>query len=96
MAAMMRSLSSCLDATRMWRSTERASLEKKPSTRLSQETCLGVKVNSKRPAGLIGEPGFGLLGDVRGMIVEDQLDHRMGRIGGAEKLEEFDEFATAM
>src|SRR6516164_8011832 len=28
-AAMMRSLSSCLDATRMWRSTERASLEKK-------------------------------------------------------------------
>ena len=31
MAAMMRSLSSCLDSTRMWRSTERASLEKKPS-----------------------------------------------------------------
>jgi len=26
-------------------------LEKKPSTRLSQEPCLGVKVNSKRPAG---------------------------------------------
>src|SRR5207342_1452591 len=49
MAAMIRSLSSCLDATRMWRSTERASLEKKPSTRLSQEPCLGVKVNSKRP-----------------------------------------------
>jgi hypothetical protein len=50
-AAMRRSLSSCLDATRMWRSTERASLEKKPSTRLSQEPCLGVKVNSKRCAG---------------------------------------------
>ena len=31
--------------------TERASLEKKPSMRLSQEPCLGVKVNSKRPAG---------------------------------------------
>ena len=30
---------------------ERASLEKKPSTRLSQEPCLGVKVNSKRPGG---------------------------------------------
>jgi len=41
----------CLDATRMWRRTERASLEKKPSTRLSQEPCLGVKVNSKRCAG---------------------------------------------
>ena len=51
MAAMMRSLSSCLDATRMWRRTERASLEKKPSTRLSQEPCLGVKMNSKRPTG---------------------------------------------
>src|SRR5664279_4740447 len=49
MAAMMRSLSSCLDATRMWRRTERTSLEKKPSTRFSQEPCLGVKVNSKRP-----------------------------------------------
>jgi hypothetical protein len=31
-----------LDSTRMWRSTERASLEKKPSMRLSQEPCLGV------------------------------------------------------
>src|ERR1700720_3592584 len=93
MAAMMRSLSSCLDSTRMWRSTERASLEKKPSTRLSQEPCLGVKVNSKRP---IGEPNLGLLGDVCGMIVEDQLDRSMGRIGGIDELEEFDEFAAAV
>ena len=30
----------CLSATRMWRNTERASLEKKPSMRLSQEPCL--------------------------------------------------------
>ena len=30
------------------------------------------------------------------MIVEDQLDRRVGRIGGVEKLEEFDEFAAAM
>ena len=80
----------------MWRRTERASLEKKPSMRLSQEPCLGVKVNSKRAGGLLGEPSFGLLGDVRGMIVEDQLDRRVGRIGGIEKLEEFDEFAAAM
>src|SRR5271156_170415 len=96
MAAMRRSLSSCLDATRMWRRTERASLEKKPSMRLSQEPCLGVKVNSKQCAGLTGEPGCGLFGDVCGMIVEDQLDRRMGRIGVVEKLEEFDEFAAAM
>src|SRR5271166_6227526 len=45
-AAMMRSLSSCLEAMRIWRSTERASLEKKPSTRLSHEPCLGVKATN--------------------------------------------------
>jgi hypothetical protein len=27
-------------------------------------------------------PGFGFLGDVRGVIVEDQLDRGVGRIGG--------------
>jgi hypothetical protein len=54
-----------------------------------------VKVNSKRPAGF-GERSSGLLGDVGGMIVEYQLDRRTGRIGGIEKLEEFDEFAAAM
>ena len=44
-------LSSCFEVTRMWRSTERANLEKKPSMRLSHEPCLGMKVNWKRPAG---------------------------------------------
>ena len=46
--------------------------------------------------GLLRDPGSGLFGDVRGMIVEDQLDRRVGRIGGVEELEKFDEFATAM
>ena len=41
------------EATLMWRRTERANLEKKLSMRLSQEPCLGVKVNSKRPAGRV-------------------------------------------
>lgn len=40
-----------LDATRMWRSMERAILGKNPSTRLSQEPCLGVNTNEKRPSG---------------------------------------------
>lgn len=53
MPAMMRSLSSCFEVTRMWRRMERANLEKKPSMRLSQEPCLGVKVNSKQPAGRV-------------------------------------------
>ena len=30
------------------------------------------------------------------MIVEDQLDRRMGRIGGVEKPEEFNEFAASV
>ncbi len=38
---------------------------------------------------LLGEPSLGLLGDVRQMIVEDQLDRCVGRIGGIEELEEF-------
>ena len=50
-AAMTRSLSSCLVVTRIWRNTERASFEKKPSMRLSQEPCVGVNVNSKRLGG---------------------------------------------
>jgi hypothetical protein len=33
---------------------------------------------------------------VCGMIVEDQLDRRMSRIGGIDELEEFDEFAAAV
>jgi hypothetical protein len=50
-----------------------------------------------KPAGrLIGEPSLCLLGDVGGMIVEDQLDRRMGRISGIENPEKFNEFAAAV
>jgi hypothetical protein len=45
---------------------------------------------------MAGEPSSGFFGDMRGMIVEEQLDRRVGRIGGVEKLEEFDEFAAAI
>jgi hypothetical protein len=37
---------------------------------------------------LIGEPRPDFLGDMRGMIVEDQLDRRMGRIRGIDELYE--------
>ena len=50
MKALMRSRSSCLLATRMWRSTERAILEKYVSTQLSHDACLGVNTNLKRLA----------------------------------------------
>ena len=46
-------LESCFDVTRIWRRTERANFEKKPSIRFSQEPCLGVKVKSKRPGGRV-------------------------------------------
>ena len=57
---------------------------------------LGREGELEAAGGLFGEPGFGLLGDVRGMIVEDQLDRRVGRIGLIEKLEEFDELARTV
>jgi hypothetical protein len=37
----------------MTRTTERASLEKKPSTRLSQEPCFGVRTKVRRPSGWV-------------------------------------------
>src|SRR5258708_31577291 len=46
--------------------------------------------------GLICEPSFGLLGDMCGVIIENQLDRRVGRVGGVENLEELDEFAAAV
>ena len=49
--AVRRSLSSCLERTRMWRRTERASFEKKPSMRLSHDPWVGVNVKVKRPIG---------------------------------------------
>jgi hypothetical protein len=80
----------------MCRRTERANLEKKPSMRLSQEPCLGVKIKSKRPAGRVSSQVSGFPRDVRGMIVEDQLDRGAGRIGGIKQLEEFDELTAAV
>jgi hypothetical protein len=71
-------------------------LEKKPSTRLSQEPVLRGEGEFEAACRLIGEPGFGLFRNVRGMIVEDQLDRGVSRISGIEKLEEFNEFATAV
>jgi hypothetical protein len=41
-----------------------------------------------------GEPASGLFGYVCGMIVEDQLDRRAGRVGSVKKLEEFDELSA--
>ena len=57
---------------------------------------LGGEGECEAVRGLRGEEGSGLLGDVGGMIVEDQLDRRIGWIGGVEKLEEYDELSAAV
>src|SRR5690349_8716512 len=44
-------LESCLEVTRMWRNSERASLEDQPSMRLSHEPWVGVNAKVKRPIG---------------------------------------------
>ena len=57
---------------------------------------LGSEGELEAARGLLGEPGFGLPGDMRGMIVEDEVDRGVGRIGFVETLEERDELAAAM
>ena len=79
----------------MWRRIERASFEKKPSTRLSQEPCLGVKVNSILPAGCSANQAR-VSCETCGMIVEDQMDCRVGRVGRIEDFEELDKLAAAV
>src|SRR3982074_1468579 len=43
-----------------------------------------------------GKPSSGFSGDVRGMIVENQLDRGAGRIGRIKQLEELDELLAAV
>ena len=64
--------------------------------RLSQEPCLGVNTNAKRPPGLSGQPRLGFPRDVRRVIVQNDLDRSCGRVGRVEDIEELDELPTAM
>src|ERR1700757_4242343 len=48
----------------------------------------GRKGEFEAMCGLQRDPGSGLFGNMGGMIVEDQLDRRVGWIGGIEELEE--------
>ena len=57
---------------------------------------LGRERKVEAACGSCVELGSGFPRDVCGMIVEDQLDRGAGRIGGIEKLEEFDELAAAV
>ena len=50
----------------------------------------------KAPRGMRHQPSRRLARDVRRMVVEDDLDRGVGRMGGVEELEELDEFPAAM
>lgn len=57
---------------------------------------LGGEGELEAPAWSRGEPSSGFSRDVRRMIIEDQLDRSVRRIGGINKPEELDELATAV
>ncbi len=61
-------------------------LGKKALNEVEPGAVFGRESEFEAAGGPIGEPSSGLLGDVGGMIVEDQLDGRMGRIGGIESM----------
>jgi hypothetical protein len=63
----------------MWRRTERASFEKKPSMRLSHDPWVGVNVKVKRPIGCAASQFVGLARDMGGMIVEARSPCRRGK-----------------
>ncbi len=73
----------------MWRKTERVNLEKKPSMRL-RRAVLGCEGEFDASGRLSREPSLGFSGDVRGMIVEDQLDCSARRVSGIDKREELE------
>ena len=66
-------------------------LGKEPIDNVQPRTVLGYEGEFEASCCLLSEPGFGLLGDMRGVIVEDHLDRGMGRIGCVDQLEKFDE-----
>src|SRR4029453_4144771 len=57
---------------------------------------LGSEGELKSAGGLLGGPSSRLSGDMRGVIVEDQMDRRVGRIGRVDELEELDELPAAV
>jgi hypothetical protein len=57
---------------------------------------LGSEGELEAARGLLGEPGFGLLGDMSRMIIQDEVDRRVGGIAFVEKFEKLDELPTAV
>ena len=71
-------------------------LRKEALDKVEPGAVLGREGECEAPFRLPCQPGFGLLRDVGGMIVEDQLDRGFGRVSRIEKLEEFHKLAAAV
>jgi hypothetical protein len=70
----------------MWRKTERASFEEEAFDEVEPGAVLWRKGELEVAGRLIGEPSSRFLGDMRGMIVEDQVDRHVGRVGRSRSL----------
>ena len=94
--AIMRSLSSCFEVTRMWAQDRPREFGEEALDEIEPRTMLGRegKLEASRRSSV--EPGCCFSRYVRGMIIEDQLDRGAGRISGVETLEEFDELPAAV
>jgi hypothetical protein len=55
----------------------------------------GCEGELKSAAGLLGQPSSGFPRDMRGMIVEDQMDCRVGRVGRIDSRLRWRSFARA-
>src|SRR5450755_1308839 len=71
-------------------------LRKEPLDEVEPGAVFGREHEGEAALGLLGEPSLGFLGYVGGMIVEDDLDRGLRRVGGVELFEEFNELARAM
>src|SRR4249920_4263189 len=57
---------------------------------------LGDEGEPESPPRLIRKPSFGLTRDVRGVIVQDEMDRRIGWVGAIQELKKLDEFPAAV
>ena len=71
-------------------------LGEEPFDEIEPRPVLGSEHEGEAAIALCGEPLVRLFGNVCGVIVEDDLDGRVSRIGGVELLEESNELARTM
>src|ERR1700751_3063526 len=71
-------------------------LEENTLNEIEPRAVLGGEGELEASSRSSGEPGSGFSRYVRGMVVEDQLDRSVRRIGGIDEPEELDELSTAV